>query len=714
MKTGFSPRPRPLPRRSVCASVRRNSCAGSAAFPEKGTRHGPVFALCPPLRARAHAVPARSARLAVRLGGRRAGATGARGSGSRRRGRSGDRAHQRYGNPGERPRHRRRGRRIEPADDRGSQARLSHQISVRHDPGGAGGRSQESTGPRGFQAPARLFARQAADGNDAAAGRQGIDLRGRAASALRGGHQADGGREGGPRQSHSGRYRGRGEGDPYRAQEGRRLRGDRQAEVEGSGCRQRRRSRLFHPGPDGAGIRPGGVQARSRPALRSGEDPVRLAHHQGRGEARPADSGIRIGAGPTGDFPRPPNPGRPDQQIARAGEHRKGRGRARGRAHSDPRHAEAEIAIVTMASMGKAVSPLKPAHAPRMPEIDGVRLATAAAGIRYAGRTDVLLVALDRPTSVAGVFTPAKLAAKAVGCRPAEVFLASTGVIGEPIDAGKFAGVMHDLAAGAAPDRWVEAAEAIGTTDTFPKLATATARLGGAQVKINGIAKGAGMIAPDMATLLAFVFTDAPIAADALQALIARAVVDSFNAITIDSDTSTSDTLLAFATGAAAAAGAAAIVRANDRRLRPFRLALDQVLGSLAEQVARDGEGASKLIEIVVEGAVSKRSARRIALAIANSPLVKTAVGGGDANWGRVVMAVGKAGEPADRDRLSIWFGDIRVAHKGARDPAYAEREVSTYMQRREIKIRVGLGLGTGRDRVLPAISPRNTWPSTA
>ncbi len=396
--------------------------------------------------------------------------------------------------------------------------------------------------------------------------------------------------------------------------------------------------------------------------------------------------------------------------------------------------------------MGKAVSPLKPAHLPQMPEIAGVRLATAAAGIRYAGRTDVLLVALDKPTSVAGVFTRSKcpsapvewcrarigggraralvvnsgnanaftgktgraatritadLAAEAVGCRPAEVFLASTGVIGEPIDAGKFAGVMHDLAAGAAPDRWIEAAEAIGTTDTFPKLATATARLGGAEVKVNGIAKGAGMIAPDMATLLAFVFTDAPIAADALQALIARSVVDSFNAITIDSDTSTSDTLLAFATGTAAAAGAAAIVRANDRRLRPFRLALDQVLGSLAEQVARDGEGASKLIEIVVEGAVSKRSARRIALAIANSPLVKTAVGGGDANWGRVVMAVGKAGEPADRDRLSIWFGDIRVAHKGARDPGYAEREVSTYMQRREIKIRVGLGLGTGRDRVL-------------
>jgi glutamate N-acetyltransferase/amino-acid N-acetyltransferase len=383
---------------------------------------------------------------------------------------------------------------------------------------------------------------------------------------------------------------------------------------------------------------------------------------------------------------------------------------------------------------------------PQLPGIDGVRLATAAAGIRYAGRTDVLLVTLDKKTSVAGVFTRSKcpsapvewcrsrigggraralvvnsgnanaftgktgreatritaeLAAEAVGCRPAEVFLASTGVIGEPLDASKFAGVMDQLAGSTAPDRWVEAAEAIGTTDTFPKLATATAPLGNAQVKINGFAKGAGMIAPDMATMLAFVFTDAPIAAGALQALISRCVADTFNAVTIDGDTSTSDTLLAFATGAAADAGAPAIARAGDRRLAPFRAALDHVLGSLAEQVARDGEGASKLIEIVVEGAVSKRSARRIALSIANSPLVKTAVGGGDANWGRVVMAVGKAGEPAERDRLSIWFGDIRVARNGARDPGYAEREVSAYMQRNEISIRVALGLGSGRDRVL-------------
>jgi glutamate N-acetyltransferase / amino-acid N-acetyltransferase len=260
---------------------------------------------------------------------------------------------------------------------------------------------------------------------------------------------------------------------------------------------------------------------------------------------------------------------------------------------------------------------------------------------------------------------------------------------------------MDQLVARAAPTAWLPAAEAIMTTDTFAKVATATARLGPATVTINGIAKGAGMIAPDMATLLAFVFTDAPIAAGALQALISRGVEDTFNAVTVDSDTSTSDTLLAFATGAAAAQGAPRITRAGDRRLKDFRAALDAVLGNLSEQIARDGEGARKLVEIVVEGAVSKRSARRIALSIANSPLVKTAIAGEDANWGRVVMAVGKAGEPADRDRLAIWFGGIRVAHRGARDPGYDEAAVSEVMKSNEIKVKVALGLGAGRDRVL-------------
>jgi glutamate N-acetyltransferase/amino-acid N-acetyltransferase len=392
------------------------------------------------------------------------------------------------------------------------------------------------------------------------------------------------------------------------------------------------------------------------------------------------------------------------------------------------------------------VSPLAPARFPDMPEIAGVRLATAAAGIRYADRTDVLLTLLDPGTTVAGVLTRSKcpsapvdwcrgrlkggkaralvvnsgnanaftgrtgreaakftaeIAAKAAGCRPGDVFLASTGVIGEPLKAAAFDGVMDGLVAAATPGRWQDAARAIMTTDTFPKGASATARLGKAEVTICGIAKGAGMIAPDMATMLAFVFTDAPIAAPALQSLLARGVTDSFNAVTIDGDTSTSDTLLAFATGAAAARGAPRIARVSDRRLGSFRVAFERVLKDLAEQVARDGEGARKLVEVLVEGATSKPSARRIAMSIANSPLVKTAIAGEDANWGRVVMAVGKAGEPADRDRLSIWFNGIRVAHKGARDPGYDEAAVSAAMKQPVIVLKVALGMGRGSDRVL-------------
>jgi glutamate N-acetyltransferase/amino-acid N-acetyltransferase len=381
-----------------------------------------------------------------------------------------------------------------------------------------------------------------------------------------------------------------------------------------------------------------------------------------------------------------------------------------------------------------------------MPAVDGVRLATAAAGIRYQGRTDVLLVVLDTGTTVAGVFTQskcasapvewcraqlksrqaralvvnsgnanaftgktgrdachftAKLAAKAVGSVRGEILLASTGVIGEPLDARVFDGLMETLVAKAEGGGWLDAAKAIMTTDTFPKVATATAKIGNTAVTINGIAKGAGMIAPDMATMLSFVFTDAPIAAPLLQKLLNEAVVDTFNAVTVDGDTSTSDTLLAFATGAAAGRGAPKISKANDPRLVGFRKAFAAVLANLAEQVARDGEGARKLVEITVEGAVSKKSARRIAMSIANSPLVKTAIAGEDANWGRVVMAVGKAGEPADRDKLSIWFGGIRVAHKGARDPGYDEAAVSAAMKNEKITLKVALGLGKGRDRVL-------------
>jgi len=392
------------------------------------------------------------------------------------------------------------------------------------------------------------------------------------------------------------------------------------------------------------------------------------------------------------------------------------------------------------------VSPLAPKTVPDMPAIEGVRLATAAAGIRYPGRVDVLLAVLDPAAAIAGVLTKSKcpsapvewcrarlkrrgaralvvnsgnanaftgksgceacqmtarLAADAVGCKPDEVFLASTGVIGEPLDARAFGGVMADLVAGAEGAGWLDAARAIMTTDTFPKVATAAARIGKTDVTINGIAKGSGMIAPDMATMLSFVFTDAPLAAGALQALLKESVTDTFNAVTIDGDTSTSDTLLAFATAAAGARGAPRIARASDPRLRTFRRAFAGVLADLAEQVARDGEGARKLVEVEVEGAVSKASARRIAMSIANSPLVKTAIAGEDANWGRVVMAVGKAGEPADRDKLSIWFGGIRVAHKGMRDSAYDEAKVSAVMKEAKISLKVSLGLGRARDRVL-------------
>jgi glutamate N-acetyltransferase / amino-acid N-acetyltransferase len=398
--------------------------------------------------------------------------------------------------------------------------------------------------------------------------------------------------------------------------------------------------------------------------------------------------------------------------------------------------------------MTSSISPLAPASFPEMPPVAGVRLATGAAGIRYPGRTDVLLALFEPGTAVSGVFTRSKcpsaavdwcrerikggranacalvvnsdnanaftgksgraatkltaeIAAGAAHCKPGDVLLASTGVIGEPLDASKFAGVMDRLAEDAAPGGWHAAAKAIMTTDTFPKGAAAVVRMGATAVTICGIAKGAGMIAPDMATMLSFVFTDAPIAAAVLKRLLQDGVEDTFNAVTIDGDTSTSDTLLAFATGAAAAHGVEKIAHLSDPRLPAFRKGFNAVLADLAEQVARDGEGARKLVEIMVEGAVSKKSARRIALSIANSPLVKTAIAGEDANWGRVVMAVGKAGEPADRDRLTIWFGGIRVAHKGARDPAYDEAAVSAAMKKPEITLKVALGLGNGRDRVL-------------
>jgi glutamate N-acetyltransferase / amino-acid N-acetyltransferase len=391
--------------------------------------------------------------------------------------------------------------------------------------------------------------------------------------------------------------------------------------------------------------------------------------------------------------------------------------------------------------MSKSVSPLAPKAVPTLPAIEGVRIATAEAGIRYKNRTDVLYMTFPKDTTVAGVLTRSKcpsapvdwcrrnlergqaralvvnsgnanaftgktgaqavkltadIAAEVAGCRASQVFIASTGVIGEPLDATKFEGVLAQCEAKAKPGPWTEAAKAIMTTDTFPKVATRTATIGGVEVTINGIAKGAGMIAPDMATMLSFVFTDAPIAAPVLQALVKKGAEKSFNCVTVDGDTSTSDTLLAFATGAARERGAPTITLPSDRRLARFRQVFEDLLVDLAQQVARDGEGARKFVTVRVTGAKGDASARRVAMSIANSPLVKTAVAGEDANWGRVVMAVGKAGEPAERDKLAIWFGDIRVAAKGARDPAYDEAKTSAYMKGDEVLIRVDLGLGRG------------------
>jgi len=392
---------------------------------------------------------------------------------------------------------------------------------------------------------------------------------------------------------------------------------------------------------------------------------------------------------------------------------------------------------------GHAVSPLAPKTFPKLPPLAGVRLATAAAGVRYQQRTDVLLALLAPGTQVAGVFTTSKTASAPVlwcrdklkggearvlvvnsgnanaftgkagqegvaqiaeeaaavaRCRGSEVFMASTGVIGEPLPTQKITKVLAGLAAQGAAGNWRAAADAIMTTDTYPKAATATATIDGVKVTINGIAKGSGMIAPDMATMLSFVFTDANLPAGVLQECLSAGVGPSFNAITVDSDTSTSDTLLLFATGKGGKH--TAIAKASDKKLTDFRRALDRVLLDLALQVVKDGEGAQKLIRIDVTGAQSDAAAKKIALSIANSPLVKTAIAGGDANWGRIVMAVGKSGEAADRDRLAISFGGHVVAEKGMRAAKYNEATATKAVAGREVSIGVDLGLGKGASRV--------------
>ena len=385
------------------------------------------------------------------------------------------------------------------------------------------------------------------------------------------------------------------------------------------------------------------------------------------------------------------------------------------------------------------VSPLAPRTFAKLPPIEGVLLGITAAGIKYKGRTDLLVAKMVEGTQAAGVFTTSKTAsapvewckssladggegrmlvvnsgnsnaftgkagvatvkataaaaAQAGGCRQKDVFIASTGVIGQPIDAGPVVAGIDAALSDAAAGNWNDAARAIMTTDTYPKLATRKVKVGGAEVTINGIAKGSGMIAPDLATMLVFIFTDAAIPAKILQTLLLLGVRDSFNAITVDSDTSTSDTVLVFATGAAMK-DETPIVRAGDPRLRDFRAALDDLMLDLAHQVVRDGEGATKFIRIAVSGAQSHQAARRIGMAIANSPLVKTAVAGEDANWGRVVMAVGKSGEAADRDKLAIRMGGVDVAKNGMAVPGYDETPVAKHMKGSDIDIEVDVGVG--------------------
>ncbi|MEO5373594.1 MAG: bifunctional glutamate N-acetyltransferase/amino-acid acetyltransferase ArgJ [Alphaproteobacteria bacterium] len=392
--------------------------------------------------------------------------------------------------------------------------------------------------------------------------------------------------------------------------------------------------------------------------------------------------------------------------------------------------------------MTAAVSPLAPTAVPELPPLAGVRLASHACGIRYRDRTDLLFVEMVPGTTAAGVFTrsltcsapvdwsraaaaggraralvvnsgnanaftgragedavrtTAEATAAVVGCDPAEVFIASTGTIGVPLDASKITGALPPLRERLRDEAWAEAARAIMTTDTYPKCATRTATIDGVPVRLNGIAKGSGMIAPDMATMLGFVFTDAALPAPVLRALLTRGADRSFNAITVDSDTSTSDTLCLFATGQAPHQP---VSDPGDARLVGFRRALDGLLLDLAHLVVRDGEGASKFVTITVTGAASPRAARRIGLAIANSPLVKTAIAGEDANWGRVVMAVGKSGEKADRDRLRIAIGGTLVAEAGGAVPGYDETPVVTHMKGHDIVIEVDVGVGRGRATV--------------
>ena len=383
-------------------------------------------------------------------------------------------------------------------------------------------------------------------------------------------------------------------------------------------------------------------------------------------------------------------------------------------------------------------SPFAPERFPDLPPINGFTMATAEAGVRYKGRTDLWVLRAEAGTQIAGVFTKnlcpgapvdwsrkalmtqtkgprlvivnsgtanvfggqksrdaviatAKGAAEVFGVEPEVIQLASTGVIGEPLEASKLTDCFPDMLIDLDADGWESAAKAIMTTDTHPKGATATAMIDGTEVRINGIAKGSGMIAPDMATMLAYVATDAALPQSVLQTLLSELVEVSFNAITVDSDTSTSDTLLLLASGKA---GNKSYEEAAHPALADFKSALENVLKNLALQIVKDGEGLTKFVTVKVTGAVSDKSAKAVGLSIANSPLVKTAIAGEDANWGRIVMAVGKAGQPAERDKLTVRIGPHLLAEAGEVAPDYTEEDGAAYMKNAEIIIAVDLGLG--------------------
>ena len=389
-----------------------------------------------------------------------------------------------------------------------------------------------------------------------------------------------------------------------------------------------------------------------------------------------------------------------------------------------------------------ARSPLAPETVATLPAVPGVEVAGMAAGLKESGSPDLFMASLAKGSTVAGVFTQSacaaapvawcrkilpggrirgivvnsgnanaftgkagdrtvahtvKEAARLLGCPQKEIFVASTGVIGNPVPQDYLSAKLGALHQRLNAHAWADASAAILTTDTFPKVATRTARIGDTEVTLAGMAKGSGMIAPDMATMLAFIFTDAQVPASVLQTMLKRAADRSFNCITVDSDTSTSDTLLLAATGAAQHP---AVASAGARIAADFREALEALAIDLATQVVRDGEGAQKLVTIDISGAKSAASARRIGLAVANSPLVKTAIAGSDANWGRVVMAVGKAGEPADRDKLSIAFGGITITKRGKIVPDYDEALVESHLQGREVHLAVDVGIGKGSARV--------------